>query len=245
MPAWFILMLPQLIAGLGKLISSRSALNKQNIYNSPVEQISRLRAAGLPYAAFEAGQAGSQSQLPDLSGFDNLGSAVGTGINQGNQMRMFEELLRKASADADVAGNLRDVSNEITDFELESRDGPFGSMSNARYQKKLEVEMKEQGFWVQKFQLELIEIDRLIKASRFETGDLMKQADAEFDKLIIGNKLANQLWESNDAKNKAFQRIIDTMEGSDGKLGFVEALLIQLISSLSGGAEGGGMKIGF
>lgn len=243
MPGWLLLMLPQLIAGLAKLIGSKSALNKQNFYNSPAQQISRLKAAGLPYAAFEAGQAGTQSQLPDLSGFDTIGNSVGMGINQSNQMKMFIELLRKAGFDADIRGNERDISNEERDFALEQRDGAFGSMSNARYRKKLEVEMQEQGFWIQKFTSEMTEIDSLIKSARFEKGDLMKQAEEEFQRLIITNKLANQLWDSNDKKNRAFQKIVDTM--SKGGLGFIEALLLQFMGSLSGGFSGGGMNLGF
>lgn len=245
MPQWFLLMLPQLVAGLGKLIGSKTALNKANIYNSPVSQLARLKAAGLPYAAFEAGQAGAQSQLPDFSGFDNIGNAVGMGIQQSNQVKMFTELLRKAMADADVSENLRDVSNEETIGSLGyTYKDPEGKMVPiARISKLLDFQLKEYGTWSAKYRSEMEKIDNLIKSARFKDGSLLAQAQEEFNRIVNANKLADQLYKSNEAKNAAFQKIVNTM--SKGGLNFFEALLIQMLSSMSGGFSGGGMNLGF
>lgn len=245
LPAWLILMMPQLIAGLSKLITSRVSLNKQNRYNSPIEQMRRIREAGLPFAAFEAGQAGSQSQLPDLSGFDQIGSAIGTGITQGNQMRMFLELLRRAGADADIAENLRDVSNEETKGLMSTVESDFTGMpeSIASAGKVLDFKMKEYGVWQAKYKTDMEEIDSKIKAARFDSGQLQNVFDEEFEKLVNTNKSMRQLWQSNEAKNSAWKKIVNTME--KGGLSFFEALLIQVMSSMGGGISGGGVNLGF
>lgn len=196
MAPWLALMLPQLIAGLGKLISSNSAIDKQNRYNSPFESMQRIRAAGLPYAAFEGGQAGSQSSLPDLSGWDNIGSSVGTSINQSNQMKSFEQLLRKMMADADVSENLRDVSNEETIGQLgyTYTDPNGNSVPIARVGKLLDFQLKEYGAWMAKHNEKMLKIDKLIKEARYDSGQLMNAADEEFNKLVNTNKLMEQVW---------------------------------------------------
>lgn len=247
MPAWFLLMLPQLIGGLGKLLASRSAINRQNVYNSPVAQIGRLKEAGLPFAAFEAGQAGSQSQLPDLTGFDTIGNAIGTGIQQGNQLEMFQELLRKASADADTAGFLRDVTREETKGLLSTVESDLTGMpqSIASANKVLEHRMRELGVWSADHKEAMDNIQRKILQSKFDSGYLQKLADEEFDRLVNTNKAMRQLWQSNEEKGAAFKRIVEAIKGSDGKLGFWEALLIQVMSGLSGGISSGGVNLGF
>lgn len=247
LPAWFLLALPSLIAGMGQLIGSSAAVQRQNRYNSPFEQIKRLRAAGLPFAAYAAGQAGNQSQLPDFSGFNMVGNAVGQGITQSNQVKMFRELLRKAGFDADIRFNEREISNEETIGALSyTFEDPFGQdVSIARGNKLLDFRIKEYGSWIAQHNARVTEIDRLIKESRFESGKLMDMAEAEYDKLIQSNKLMKQAYDTAESKNAAFQKIVDTMKGSDGELSFWQALLLQFVGAMSGGVSGGGMKLGF
>lgn len=250
LPAWFILMMPQLIAGLGKLVASRVALNKQNRYNSPIEQMRRIREAGLPFAAFEAGQAGSQSQLPDLSGFDQIGGAIGTGITQSNQIKMFEELLRRAGADADVSENLRDLSDSERDAMLNNSVDMYGKpIPLAGAKKVLEFNILKFGAWSAEHKERVDDINRKVLESRFDSGQLQKIADEEFERLVNSNKQMIQAWETNDKQNAAFQKIIDTMQGSDGKLGFMEALLIEFLKAIGGGfksdSKGTSGNIGF
>lgn len=247
MPAWFILMMPQLIAGLSKLLASRVALNKQNRYNSPIEQMRRIREAGLPFAAFEAGQAGSQSQLPDLSGFDTIGSAVGTGITQGNQMKLFFELLRKAGFDADIRGNEADISTAERDALMNNfvDYGAGNKVPIAGAKKLAEFEITKFGQWSAGHKEAMDAIDRKIKEERFDSGRLVEILDEEFDRLVNTNKAMRQAWQGNEDKDAAFKTIVEIMKGSDGKLGFMEALLIQIMKSLSGGVSGGGVNLGF
>lgn len=234
-----------MLAGMGKLVGSQAAINRQNRYNSPVEQIRRLRQAGLPFAAFQAGQAGNQAQLPDLSGYDMMGSAIGTGISQANQATIFKELLSKAQSDAGIASNLFGISEEEFKAGMgHFSKGPMGNDINMfQYSKLLDIQAKEYSVWISKHREKIEKIDKLIKEARFEDGTLMDEAIARMNSVMLSNDLAKQAWNTNDSRNRAAQRIVDTM--SKGGLSFLEALFLQIIGSLGGGVNMGGMNLGF
>ena len=69
LPVWLLPLLKSVLPAVGAIGSSIASVNAQermNRYNDPRRQLQRLNAAGLPFAAFEAGQVGQQSQLPDF-----------------------------------------------------------------------------------------------------------------------------------------------------------------------------------
>lgn len=244
LPAWLLLMIPHLIAGAGKLIGSASAIRAQNRYNSPFQQVQRLKAAGLPFAAFSAGQAGNQSQLPDFSGFDNIGNAVNSGINQSNQIDMFRELLRKAGFDADIRENEAALSAEdFLEMGMSGRVINGEYITNQRFMKRMEIEMKEMDWWYKRYEGRIKEIDAKIKEDLAASGKLSEGAEAEIDRLLLSNKLLRQQLKSNDDRAAAQAKIVETM--SKGGLSFWEALMLQVLGGLSGGISGGGMNLGF
>ena len=76
LPVWLLPLLKSVLPAVGAIGSSIASVNAQermNRYNDPRRQLQRLNAAGLPFAAFEAGQAGQQSQLPDFGGIAQAG----------------------------------------------------------------------------------------------------------------------------------------------------------------------------
>lgn len=90
----------QLIGGLFNRGGSRGAINRQNEYNSPLEQVKRLREAGLPMAAMTGAGAGNQSQAQT-----ETGSGISEGINtyiqtslQRKQMDLIEAQIRVQDA---------------------------------------------------------------------------------------------------------------------------------------------------
>lgn len=103
---WLALALPGIIGAAGSIIGraqSRGDIARQNAYNSPANQVKRLREAGLPMAALEGGQAGTQSALPETSG-EKIGESIGnymTTSTQQLQLKLLQEEIRLKSTEAD------------------------------------------------------------------------------------------------------------------------------------------------
>lgn len=91
---------------LGSVLNRRQSLKDieaQNKYNSPVEQLARLREAGLPFAAYSQGQAGNQSATPQTSGegVKSAGNTLANHIIYSTQLKQLDilkqdERLKKA-----------------------------------------------------------------------------------------------------------------------------------------------------
>lgn len=84
-------------------------LKNQNFYNSPAEQLRRLKEAGLPAAAFFSGGVSSQSDQPRSSGVDptlGVSQGVSSYLNSrmnSAQLRLMDAQTRKADAEAGEA----------------------------------------------------------------------------------------------------------------------------------------------
>jgi len=94
--------------GLSQLerAQSRGDIARQNAYNSPLQQIARLREAGLPNAALLNGtQAGNQSALPQTN--KSLGNFITT-QTQLKQLEILKAEIRLKNAEADESQARRD-----------------------------------------------------------------------------------------------------------------------------------------
>lgn len=84
-------------------------LENQNFYNSPAEQLRRLKEAGLPAAAFFSGGVSSQSDQPRSSSVDptlGVSQGVSSYLNSrmnSAQLRLMDAQTRKADAEAGEA----------------------------------------------------------------------------------------------------------------------------------------------
>lgn len=99
---WFLTALPSMVQALGmgaQHFSNRNAINRQNRYNSPMEQVARMREAGLPLAALDGtAQAGNQSQAPQSPDLGEGGRELGNNIRQfvmNSQQRMQNKLMEE------------------------------------------------------------------------------------------------------------------------------------------------------
>lgn len=127
MPLPFAALIPLLAAGVsaggaigGAAIQrgqSKRDIADQNAYNHPARQLARLREAGLPYAAYAAGQAGNQSALPITNdgGASQAGQHIAQGLNnyittqaQLKQIDILKAETRQRNADADLKEAERD-----------------------------------------------------------------------------------------------------------------------------------------
>lgn len=81
----------QIIGGMIERGQSRRAIERQNEYNTPVNQLARLREAGLPFAAFSDTAAGNQSQPQETrdSGLGEIGQYASTRMMQ-KQMELLD-----------------------------------------------------------------------------------------------------------------------------------------------------------
>lgn len=124
MPIPLAAWLPAAIGAVGAMIGrkqSQGDIARQNAYNSPAQQVKRLREAGLPIAAMEGGYAGEQSQLPETSGREiggNIASYITT-QTQLQQLKILEEewRLKRTEAERNEAETTWLLSQRGTDTQ--------------------------------------------------------------------------------------------------------------------------------
>lgn len=112
-----------LVSAGGGLIDrfiSRGDIAKQNAYNSPTQQVARLKEAGLPMAALTGGVAGNQSQLPEGAGFKEAVSKYQSTSMQGKQLEILKAEARLKNAQADESEARRDwLLGQVNDTSLD------------------------------------------------------------------------------------------------------------------------------
>jgi len=91
----------QFAAGQIQRAQSQGDIARQNAYNSPAQQVARLREAGLPFAAYEKGQAGNQSSLPETN--KSIGNYAATTM-QMKQAKLLDAEIRLKNSEADRYG---------------------------------------------------------------------------------------------------------------------------------------------
>lgn len=100
-----------IVGSIGQSLFNRGDINKQNRYNSPINQVRRLREAGLPMASLTAGNSGNQSALPNNEGFAHAGKSIGEFISTSMQLAELDKLkadIRTANSEADLNEARRD-----------------------------------------------------------------------------------------------------------------------------------------
>lgn len=243
-PAWLLAMLPQLLGGVINAFTSQGAVNRMNRYNAPGPQLMRLNAAGLPFAAFTAGQSGQQSSLPDFSG---IGESVGSLGNyfvtqlQKIQTDIAKQGLRKAKAEADIAEQERDAAFEPyvphqRDYDASSKT--FGFLGQLQ-----DFYSKDNAMKLQSLEGKIKQLDLDLKIELKKDGTLSKAAHAELDKLLLGLKIGGQAYDNERVRNIAKNEILRRFE--KGGLSLFEAILIQVMSSLGGSISSPFGKLGF
>lgn len=236
LPAWMLALFPTLLGGILKAGLSQGTINQMNRYNSPQQQLMRLNAAGLPFAAFAAGQAGQQSSLPDTSGFG--GESFMQNYSQAKQLDLLKQQIRKLGADADISENLRDVSDQETMVALE--DSGYGR-TNAGMNKEADYRIKSAALAVAKNQKQISDIELRIK--RATEGVEKQKAYKALDLMLLQLGIGGQAMENERVRQAARNKIVATMEKNG--LTLMEAILLQVMSGLSAQASSPFGKIGF
>lgn len=131
-----------LIGGAANRGGSRRAIREQNEYNSPANQLARIKEAGLPAAAYFGGSqsAGNQMNIPDTD--TKIGESVKGGIDtyiqasmQKKQLELIQAQIDKTNADKDnvnVQTDIQTVNYDLLrdkayNYDLASGDGLTGT----------------------------------------------------------------------------------------------------------------------
>lgn len=216
-------------------------LERQNIYNSPAEQLKRLRDAGLPAAAFFSSGASSQSDQPRSVNVDpTLGAAQGvnnffTNRLQQAQIRAMEAQIANTQAQTRSANADADIKESARDFELSNWDA-----SDDRFQKplfnKLQTERRKL-----LAEAELAEVRRDIERITASYKNDMSFVELERNKEELNRVRASikETLSRNDLLREQFtnmqhftswqHRVISEWEKSGGKVSTIELLLERLL----------------
>lgn len=106
---WLLAAIPAMIQAAGGIAQSSMSsrdIKKQNAYNSPSQQVSRMNEAGLPMAALSGtANAGSQSQLPSREGIKDAGHSLGNYFStqvQLKQLKILDEEIKLKAAESSL-----------------------------------------------------------------------------------------------------------------------------------------------
>lgn len=126
MPAWLAPLLPSIISGAASIFGgvigrgqSRRDIREQNEYNSPKNQLARLREAGLPMGAMGNNIANTQSSIPQTSGesIQAAGGHLTNYITTQTQLKQIEIM----KADAKLKNAEADRAQAETKYLLEGQ----------------------------------------------------------------------------------------------------------------------------
>lgn len=168
-------------------------LDAQNKYNSPTEQLRRLKEAGLPAAAFFSGGVSSQSDQPRSVNVDpTLGAAEGMSNLfknrfQNAQLRLLDAQTRQQNATADEAEGRTAILKSPMDNYL----GGTSTFQGVQMSTHLGKEQADKA---------AADAGQMIAnqvASSNENDILGALKRGELDKLLTGNAVLKQLFEDN------------------------------------------------
>lgn len=245
LPAWLLAMIPGLVGGFAKMKFSQDAVNRMNRYNDPRAQMQRMLSAGLPVSAMGSLSAGEQSQLPDVGGIGDNISNYFQSFLQMKQQEMLQGQIKGQGISNEMQGYLADIMGEEAAAGLEA--GGFDTFGNARsnafMSKAAEYEMKQVGLKVQKNQERISSVEADLKERLAESGYFDKEAKAKLDSLLVELDIKGLQENNMKAQTIARDTILKRMSRNGISLG--EAILLQVMNSLSGGVSFGGGRIGF
>lgn len=221
-------LLPALIATIGGSILSRGQsqgdIRRQNAYNHPVNQVRRLREAGLPFAAMGTNQTGNQSALPETNkGIQETGQAIGNFIStrlQQKQIELIDSQIRKTDEEAQGQG---------IDNQLKTIDPMFGQpVSYGARMARLDIETRQIQKEILEHQREITYIDRQVKESLHKTGQLTDEIKNRVLLQFRQLKAYDQTYTTNEMKIKAERTLIEQLE--KGGMSVEEAFIHLLMS---------------
>lgn len=239
-------LIPPIIKGVGGLAAyflSRAAIRRQNKYNLPENQISRLRRAGVPLAASKYFE-NTQQGVEDTSGIqyaaEGLAGYVDTSMKI-NQIKLLKEQIKKATSEADIAQNLLELSEDDLEYWLNQGvvvQGKGYTMNQFKHH--LDMAFKETQNMIQGYEREIKEIDAYIANSTQE--EEIKIAENKVEDLLESYMLKRNIRVNNEQIQIAAHTIINQMK--EGGLSFVEAIALNQLLAAGARINVPGVQIG-
>lgn len=188
-------------------------LERQNLYNSPREQLRRLKEAGLPAAAFFSGGVSSQSDQPRSANVDpTLGAAEGMSSFfknrlQSAQLRLLDAQTRSQNAAAGEA----EGRTAILKSPMENYLGGISTHQGVSMSTHL---AKDQADKATSDATQMIQ--HQIAASN-ESNILRRLKEADLDHVLSGNALTKLLTQDRELFLDFQRKLADRLEkGFDG-----------------------------
>lgn len=214
-------------------------LAAQNKYNSPAEQIKRLKEAKLPLATMFGGQGGSTSEQPRGTDIDpSLG--VGKGLDayymnrmQKKQMELLDQNIRKATYDADISQVERNWKvEEAPDFQLPGVRTPNQAQVLEIGKQKANIDRlftENQKDWnVAKYE---------VYNSLRERGIITDEAKAKLDLLLNQVKEVDQRLRNNEIFLTFKQKFFDAIKNSPSGITDLKAFVYMALASVFNGMK--------
>lgn len=201
-------------------------LEAQNKYNSPAEQLRRLKEAGLPAAAFFSGGVSSQSDQPRSTNVDpTFGTSQGVGgyLNSrmnSAQLRLMDAQTRKADAEAGEA--------EGRTMWLKSpRDNTLSSIHNNQGV-TLDTELDIQQANAAGANAAQMIQHQIAKAGEGDILGALRRGD--LDHILTSNSLLKQAFDDNQQFLDFKRKLADRLE-SKGESGSILDILEELLGA--------------
>lgn len=211
---------------LGGMVSrgqDRRALERMLEYNTPANQLARLREAGLPFAAFSDTAAGNQSQAQPSteSGLNEIGKFATTRMMQ-KQMELLEAQINATNADA--AKKEVEANSLQTDLNIKQMPKDAEPIASAAVEARGRITLQEGQALIQKYDSELKRIDALVKDELQKDGTLSKHVREQVRALVAQTKLTGVESHNREVQARAANYIIERM--TKNGLTATEAMLL-------------------
>lgn len=206
-------LIPLLAAGLtaagsigGSALSrggSRRAIDRQNEYNEPKNQVQRLREAGLPYAALTNSISGNQSQTQSYTE-SGVGEAMGGGIDkfiQTTQHRKaidaIDAQINATNAQTDATNAQREKTNAerdtiLYDLQMKQRDPTMDGTSYVERTQGLEIEYRQLQNEMSRMSNDFKLIENIVQRDLYYDGTLTVTSRQQLKNLMMQSKTMQQ-----------------------------------------------------
>lgn len=191
---------------------SRRAIDRQNEYNEPINQLQRIREAGLPYAAFAQGQAGNQSQAQAYTE-SGIGEGIKGGIDTFIQTTQQKKAIEAIDAQIEATNAQRDKTNAekdtiLYDLQMKQRDPTMDGTSYVERTQSMEYEYRQLQNEMARMNNDFRLIENVVQRDLYYDGTLTNTARQQLKNLMMQSKtmqkqidLASTQIKANDIQN--------------------------------------------
>lgn len=222
-----------IVGGVVSNILSGINERKARLYNSPINQVKRLREAGLPLAAGSNITAGGgvSTKVNDFGttgATQNIGASITRQIDR-KRVDILGEEIRSAKANADIrSGEAKWLGDQTENY--------LGSIqTNQAAQLDFQKSIAESNEVIQRNQSFITSIDAEVKESLREKGYLTKEVIARIDHVLAATGLTNEQKSSLEDQRQAREVILNLMRKNG--MNMIESLTYMLLTKFTGSGQ--------